>query len=415
MFDVGLYYIASHETTYCMPTTPFFSGTVKCIVHGRIIRRIWYYNISIRTYRRMLPLTLESERLFTEAMKYGYVETLLNVLLLIGAAGSGKTHAKHLFLGLPPPVIRQSTPLAEEAIRTISTLQATVTGGNEVVWELVTLQKLKQMIAGGIKARPSFFKRLPPQVPLPAAKIKLIGAGSHDIAPQSNSSVQSVSTESASVAHSGVTNEPISSPSGASVDTLVEYEQDQELLDLIKASEGSHKLFDVDWVYVIDSGGQPSFREILPLFVHTATAVAFFLKLNEQLSDYPTVEYYGSDGQPCGSSFSSLLTNEQILLHCVRSIQSRQNVSPDISAPTVFVVGTHKDREHECKETRREKNSKLLEILRPFGDKLAYYSVKRPEEVVYPVNAKTPTADDQKVAKEFRNKVAKMGGRVKLP
>ncbi len=39
MFGGRLYYIASHETTYCTPT-PFFSDTVKCIAHGRIIRRI---------------------------------------------------------------------------------------------------------------------------------------------------------------------------------------------------------------------------------------------------------------------------------------------------------------------------------------------------------------------------------------
>ncbi len=41
MFEVGLYCIALHETTYCTPT-PFFSDTVKCIAHGRIIRRIRY-------------------------------------------------------------------------------------------------------------------------------------------------------------------------------------------------------------------------------------------------------------------------------------------------------------------------------------------------------------------------------------
>ncbi len=41
MFEVGLYYIGSHETTYCTPT-PFFSDTVKCITHERIIHRIRY-------------------------------------------------------------------------------------------------------------------------------------------------------------------------------------------------------------------------------------------------------------------------------------------------------------------------------------------------------------------------------------
>ncbi len=45
MFEVGLYYIASHETTYCTPT-PVFIDTVKCIAHGHIIRRIRYSSTS---------------------------------------------------------------------------------------------------------------------------------------------------------------------------------------------------------------------------------------------------------------------------------------------------------------------------------------------------------------------------------
>ena len=53
-------------------------------------------------------------------MEKGYVESRAIVLLLIGAAGAGKTHFKHLILRLPPPAVRESTPLAEAAIRAIS-------------------------------------------------------------------------------------------------------------------------------------------------------------------------------------------------------------------------------------------------------------------------------------------------------
>ncbi len=51
MFEVGLYYIASHETTctYYTPT-PFFSDTVKCIAHGRIIHRIRYHHSLLDDY-----------------------------------------------------------------------------------------------------------------------------------------------------------------------------------------------------------------------------------------------------------------------------------------------------------------------------------------------------------------------------
>ena len=61
-----------------------------------------------------------AKKLLEEAMEKGYVESRAIVLLLIGAAGAGKSHFMHLILGLPLPAIRESTPLAEAAICAIS-------------------------------------------------------------------------------------------------------------------------------------------------------------------------------------------------------------------------------------------------------------------------------------------------------
>ena len=41
-----------------------------------------------------------AKKLFDEAMEKGYVESRAIVLLLIGAAGAGKSHFKHLILRL---------------------------------------------------------------------------------------------------------------------------------------------------------------------------------------------------------------------------------------------------------------------------------------------------------------------------
>jgi len=71
-----------------------------------------------------------AKKLFEEAMEKGYVKSRATILLLIGAAGAGKSHFKHLILGLPPPAIRESTPLAEAAIRAISICRATVGDGD---------------------------------------------------------------------------------------------------------------------------------------------------------------------------------------------------------------------------------------------------------------------------------------------
>lgn len=337
-------------------------------------------------------------------MERGYIEARLTVLLLIGAAGAGKTHAKHVFLGLEPPPLRRSTPLAEEAIRAMSTLRATVSGSG-MVWDPVTLEKLRQMIAEAIKAGESQGYIVPQPELLPC----------QPATEQQHTEIQTTAT-----AHAISSQDPTipeSSPSEVPSQQLSD-EQDEEFIDLVTTSSGSQKLLEVDWVYLIDSGGQPAFHEILSLFVRTASIVAVVLRLDEKLSDKPTVDFYGQDGQRCGSSCSSHLTNEQILRHCSRAMHSRKCLSPNLPCPKVFAIGTHRDLENTCDESRAEKNSQLLKMFRPlFGDDLAYYRTTKPEQLIFPLNAKSPTEEDQRVAEQFRRLATQMcsTARVKLP
>ena len=52
-------------------------------------------------------------------MKDGYVEARNIKVLFLGAAGAGKTSLKATILGLPPPVVRVSTAMAERPVRTV--------------------------------------------------------------------------------------------------------------------------------------------------------------------------------------------------------------------------------------------------------------------------------------------------------
>ena len=53
-------------------------------------------------------------------MSKGYVETSVTKCLILGAAGVGKTHLKHLLLKKDPPGQRVSTGLADNPVRAIS-------------------------------------------------------------------------------------------------------------------------------------------------------------------------------------------------------------------------------------------------------------------------------------------------------
>ena len=355
----------------------------------------------------------------------------LLILLLIGAAGSGKTHVKHLILQLLPPSIRQSTPLAEKAIRAISLWQATVNGTE---WRPVNRDEYLKMIGGTILERLWLNSRPPVSQTLDQSEIP---SSSHsELANQvprqavdkhsTSSKVQAVALPlltSHELADVGISSDECrsTSPPLPQEDSVAELEEEFiELIDLISKSTGSKCLLEADWVHLIDSGGQPQFHEILPAFIRTASAAIFVSKLNEELSKRPTVEYYSKDGQKCGSSYTSLLTHEQILRHSFRAMQSRLCTSAEGRSPKIFVMGTHKDREGECQETetRAQKNESLLKMLQPvFRSNLAIYRKSDPDELIYPVNAKNPGEEDKEVADALRQAVMKMCNedRVKIP
>ena len=80
----------------------------------------------------------EQKQLLDKALEEGHIKTGLDVLLFIGAAGSGKSHYKHLCLGLPPPEVRDSTGLSEHPVRTMSLVYGAV--------EQITQKRSHQMM-----------------------------------------------------------------------------------------------------------------------------------------------------------------------------------------------------------------------------------------------------------------------------
>ena len=59
---------------------------------------------------------------YQDALKDGYVLATFVKVLIIGAAGVGKTHLLRLFFNEPPPEIRQSTPVMERPVQAILTV-----------------------------------------------------------------------------------------------------------------------------------------------------------------------------------------------------------------------------------------------------------------------------------------------------
>ena len=322
-------------------------------------------------------------------MRRGYVESALPLLLFVGVTGSGKTLFKRLLLGQSVPEFSPSTPLAESAIRAMSVCKVAVEG---IEWDIVGPEHMMSMVANAIKKVPLLKSNWKDSSQIAFDGENTQRVPEENVEPPENTALSSFSTSFAKVAE--------------------EIKIDSHLYEAMKESSTNivGKLMEVNFLYLLDSGGQPPFREMLPHFVRKADAIVLMMKLNERLDFKPIIKFR-EEGQKISRGYESELTNEQILHQYIQAVQSHDS--------RVFVVGTHMDLESECEsETREMKNKKLLEAIRPIlGKKMILYRVGEPNQLIFPVNCMSRESDAKEVAQAFRERVIVMcqDEKVKIP
>ena len=158
-------------------------------------------------------------------------------------------------------------------------------------------------------------------------------------------------------------------------------------------------------IHLIDSGGQPQFHEVLPIFLRHMSLYIFVFKLSEELATKPMVEYFNHSGQSMGTPYQSAQSNEQLLKHCLRAMHTHRSKS-ESECSKIMIVGTYRDKEHHCKsETREEKNKKLADILLPaFKDEIIYYNLPE-DKLIFPINAREPDESDKGIARDIQNSI----------
>jgi len=315
-----------------------------------------------------------------------------------GAAGSGKSCTMYLVLNEDPPDLRQSTGLVEP-VRALSTVVGAAESGSSE-WSRVDEDKLVDIVAGAasvtnaVKLPSVQTSSSPPTLSLPEKSLSTslpveTSRNMHAQEQPESSSEAEISqqvSKSEQSSHTEVIDELLIKVAGL----------------LKKPAVDKRQVAKLDFVYFLDSGGQPQFHELLPSFVQSLSNVLFVLKLSEKLSQHPVIEYYQEGKSTC--SYRSPYSHEEIMKHCIRALQpeNRYTKGGSSSSPHVAVVGTHRDQESLCEgETREEKNQKLLDLLQSrFGDSLIFYDGLK--ELIFPVNAKNPIHEDRAVAGVLR-------------
>ena len=174
-----------------------------------------------------------------------------------------------------------------------------------------------------------------------------------------------------------------------------------QLAKSTEESEESRDFSNANWIHLIDSGGQPQFYDLFPIFIRHATSILLVQRLCDRLNDHPTVEYYDGDGALVGIPYLSLFTNLETVMCLARTMHSHPT---DGKHPNIMVACTHRDMEGKCSETRAEKNKTLFNLLHPlFPNDLVLYGDAM--EPIFPLNAKEPDEEDKRVAKLLRQAI----------
>ena len=333
----------------------------------------------------------KSKSLLEEALKHGYEECRTVVCLLVGVAGAGKTHTKHLLFRWAPPESRNSTPLAVRPVQAIRVQVSTQSGQLQEVDPDQLDEILASTVAkGGVPLEnASFIQKL-----CCSRQTESIGIGSSSIRLHAPSMLNhSTSQREKSCCCCNGSNSELQQTTKAAINKTAHQ---------IAAAPESWQLLDCDWIYLIDSGGQIEFLEVLPAFLQHTSVCLFVTKLSEELSERPKIEYY-EDGRLVGEPTLCPFTNEQMLMRCVQTIQTQcTHHDGNINQESKLVmVGTHQDLAYLCSESTEDKNQRLQGKLCPDFDKSLVFMNRNMEQLIFPVNTKTPGHEDREVANKI--------------
>ena len=333
----------------------------------------------------------------------------------------GKTHLRYFFIDETPPLIRCSTACIEQAERILVSSYGPE-GEETVTFKIVGTEKMVTMVAEGINAGMTLSEG--------SGQVVKLQDGGQNVVPVrvhvDTDRTGDIPTPLPGPPHSETVNQPtlerkeaITLQGGSLRKDLLP--QTAEIAKLLPKLSGSKQLLHAHFCLFIDCGGQANFLEILPAFLRNLSLQLLVFKLPEKLSQPPVVDYH----KPDGTSYQLghfVLSNEQLLTQCAQMARSQRHqistpyVERQPESTKIMVIGTFKDHEHECSETREEKNSRLRQAFRQFHDLLIPRSEK---EVIYPVNATLsgPGRDKDPVAAELRQVIHSCGQslRVKFP
>ena len=361
-----------------------------------------------------LPYTVSSD----EAMdKLGYNVTVsISNVTTQGPPATGKTSVIDLAMGRPPTVDHHSTGVAEPPSCSI------IIGDNsseDVEWEELTPDRMLDMVCKTIEAlaepvdehldtEPAVLQHetatptlsdsislpLPPPLPLSPSLLP----------PSHPPLLHSHILPALAFPNDSLPNHP-----------PVKHKQEfpkvfMDIMQRLSEVRESTSLFHAKLILMSDSGGQPNYLDVFPLFVHNKCLSLFTLKLNEKLDTIPHFSYC-IQGHPIKMADTMLQYSQGQLLESLAKsmssfLPSLSQSSSDCRGNAHFaVIGTFADRMDECvNESLEDKNTSLAQSLKAYEQLRVNYKGK----VIFPINAITSDKEQRRqYMTELRRQISK--------
>ena len=325
-------------------------------------------------------------------LQEGTVDLEVTRINMHGASGSGKTCTQRLLLNKSPPPpdsVTDSTPVACPAVQAT---RISIDDQN-MKWEEVDNESLLEQLASDLKeapketSQPSVQEEAPKETKTHAQNEKEDKPLHHSNDEAQKESLDADTGKRVDEPLHQSNNETQKESTGAT---------EKVIEDIVKKIPHTKAELCKTWAYFIDSGGQPAYRELLPLFSRAAALNIIAIDLTKGLDEECGFEYrIGEKNLHINTEMS--YSNLKIIQSTISSEAILKPIkvpyftnSP--SHPYYLVVGTRE------KEVKKEDIKAMNEILKGCNFKNIILKNIRESEIIFPVDTLLPAGPEREEA-----------------
>ena len=200
------------------------------------------------------------------------------------------------------------------------------------------------------------------------------------------------------------TTDQVQSEEGVSLDSILKStEVDEGFVSSINSGRTFlEAILRLRQLLIVDSGGQPEFLEMMPVFLNGASKFVYVMKAHESLEKRAMVQYFKDNKLVW--EFPASHTNEDTLKQCTCTMRSLNAKNPNIPPSKMMFLATHRDMVPGVLEQLHKRLKKIL--LPEFKEQLIFCD-STGKDFIFTLNAAKPEDKDRECGQAIRECLSK--------